>query len=42
MDMERESLEDGAERGEGGRHRVRSMHTSIDQAKYFGGGRVQP
>ena len=30
-----ESLEDGAERGEGGRHRERSMHASLDQAKYF-------
>ena len=41
-----ESLEDGADRGEGGRHRVRSMHASLDQAKYFWGaewshGRVQ-
>ena len=30
------SLEDGAERGEGGRHRVRSMHASLDQAKFWG------
>ena len=30
-----ESLEDGAKRGEGGRHRERSMHASLDQAKYF-------
>ena len=30
-----ESLEDGAERGGGGRHRERSMHASLDQAKYF-------
>ena len=39
-----ESLEDGAERGEGGGHRERgeggghrerSMHASLDQAKYF-------
>ena len=30
-----QSLEDGAERGEGGRHRERSMHVSLDQAKYF-------
>ena len=41
-----ESLEDGAERGEGGRHRERSMHASLDQAKFFFGqsgtmGRVQ-
>ena len=30
-----ESLEDGAEHGEGGRHRERSMYASLDQAKYF-------
>ena len=36
-----ESLEDGAER-EGGRHRERSMHASLDQAKYFFSGRVEP
>ena len=34
-----ESLEDGAEGGEGGRHRERSMHASLDQAKYFWGQR---
>ena len=28
-----ERLEDGAERGEGGNHRERSMHASLDQAK---------
>ena len=38
----RESLEDGAEGGEGGMHRERSMHASLDQAKYFLGGRVEP
>ena len=37
-----ESLEDGAERGEGGRHREGSMHASLDQAKYFILGRVEP
>ena len=30
----RESLEDGVE---GGRHRERSMHASLDQGKYFWG-----
>ena len=35
-------MEDGVERGEGGRHRERSMHASLDQAKYLGGGRVEP
>ena len=29
----RESLEDGAERGEGGMQRERGMHASLDQAK---------
>ena len=37
-----ESLEDGAERGEGGMHRERCMHASLDQAKYFFGGGVEP
>ena len=41
-----ESLEDGAERGEDGRHRERSMHASLDQAFFCWGrsgtmGRVQ-
>ena len=41
-----ESVEDGAERGGGGRHRERSMHASLDQAVFFIGqsgimGRVQ-
>ena len=35
-------MEDGAERGEGGRHRERSMHASLDQANFFWGGRVEP
>ena len=30
-----ESLEDSAEHGEGGRHRERSMHASLDQPKCF-------
>ena len=30
-----QSLEGGAERDEGGRHRERSMHASLDQAKLF-------
>ena len=29
------NLEDGAVRGGGGRHRERSMHASLHQAKYF-------
>ena len=37
-----ESLEDGAEPGEGGRHRERSMHASLDQAKINLLGRVKP
>ena len=38
-----ESLEDGAERGEGGRYRERSMLASLDHAIFFwGGGRVEP
>ena len=37
-----ESLEDGAERGEGSRHFERSMHARLDQTKYFCLGRVEP
>ena len=36
-----ESLEDGAERGEGGRHRERTMHAILDQVNYFDLGRVE-
>ena len=35
-------MEVDAERGEGGRHRERSMHASLDQAKYFFWARVEP
>ena len=41
-DIERGNLEDGAERVEGDRHRERSMHASLDQAKYLLLGRVEP
>ena len=35
-------MEDGAERGEGGRHRERSMHASLDQAIIFLLGKMEP
>ena len=34
-DIEQGCLEDGDKRGEGGRHRERSMHAGLDQAKYI-------
>ena len=37
-----ESLEGGARRGEGGRHRERSTHAGLDQAKHFFLGRMEP
>ena len=33
-DIKRGKLEDAAERGEGGRHRERSLHASLDQATF--------